>query len=119
MSCLGNLIWFIVSGLWTWIGWTFVGVIWCLTIVGIPVGVQCFKIARLSCLPFGKRVEYRGNNTSLLLNILWIVFGGLELAIGHLTLGVFLALTIVGIPFAKQNFKLAQLALMPFGTEIY
>lgn len=119
MSCLGNIIWFIFGGFFNSIGWFFAGILWCLSIVGIPVGIQCFKMARLQLAPFGKEViEANSSGTSLLLNILWIIFGGFELCIANLISALFLCITIVGIPFAIQSLKLAKLSLMPFGKEI-
>ena len=118
MSCLGNIAWFILAGFWQWLGWGIVGILWCCTIVGIPVGVQCFKMASLSLFPFGKRVVYRGGAGSLLLNILWICFGGLGLTIALVANGLLLCATIIGIPFGLQCFKQARLALMPFGAEV-
>lgn len=119
MGCLGNVLWFIFGGFLSGLGWCMAGVLWCVTVVGIPVGMQCFKFAGLSFFPFGKEVRYGGGAVSLLLNILWLVFSGLPLAIGSATMGGLLCLTIVGIPFGLQHFKLAKLALMPFGAEVY
>lgn len=119
MSCLGNIIWIIFGGLFGAIACAFTGVLWCLTIVGIPVGLQCFKMAGLQLAPFGKEVvTVDSGNCSLILNILWLIFGGLELCIANLISAFFLCITIVGIPFAKQSLKLAALSLMPFGKEI-
>ena len=118
MSCLGNIIWFIFGGLILGLSWAVVGVIWCITIVGIPIGTQCFKFASLAFWPFGKQVFYSGGAGSLLLNILWMVFGGLELAAESALIGLLLCVTIIGIPFGRQCFKIAKLALMPFGASI-
>lgn len=119
MSCLGNIIWFILGGLFNSIGWFFIGILWCLSIIGIPVGLQCFKMARLQLAPFGKEiVQTNSSTTSLLLNIIWLIFGGLELCIANLISAFFLCISIVGIPFAIQSLKLANLSLMPFGKEI-
>lgn len=118
MGLLGNIIWLIFGGLLSAIAWTFVGILWSVTIVGLPIGMQCYKIARLSLSPFGKHVESGGNAGSFLLNILWLIFGGIELAIGHAIVGLLLSLTIIGIPFGKQFFKLAHLSLIPFGATI-
>lgn len=118
MSCLGNIIWFIFGGFWGGLGWTLIGMLWCVTIIGIPIGLQCFKFAKLSFWPFGKEVVYEGGGFSCLINVLWLIFGGIELAITHCISGLLLCLTIVGIPFAKQSFKLARLALMPIGARI-
>ncbi|MDO5100603.1 MAG: YccF domain-containing protein [Eubacteriales bacterium] len=118
MGCLGNVLWFIFGGFVSGLGWLAVGVLWCCTIIGIPVGLQCFKFAGLTFLPFGKEVQYRGGVGSTLLNILWLLFGGLALALGHAILGAVLCVTVIGIPFGLQHFKLASLALMPFGAEV-
>lgn len=118
MSCLGNIIWFLFGGFISGLSWCVAGILWCITIVGIPIGVQCFKFATLSFFPFGKDVEYRGGVGSLIVNILWILFSGAALAIEHLTFGLLFCITIIGIPFGLQHFKLAKLALMPIGAEI-
>lgn len=118
MGCLGNLLWFVFGGVFSGLSWLLVGCIWCITIVGIPVGVQCFKFAGLSFFPFGKEVEYGGGTVSLLVNIIWIVVSGIPLALEHVTFGAALCITIVGIPFGLQHFKLAKLALMPFGATV-
>lgn len=89
-----------------------------MTIIGIPVGIQCFKFAALSLWPFGKEIVYHPSTGSFLLNVIWIVVSGWVLAVEHIVTGILLAITIIGIPFAKQSFKLARLALMPFGAEI-
>lgn len=118
MSIIGNIIWFIFGGIFSGICWYIVGILWCLSIVGIPIGLQCFKLGRLSFLPFGKRIELSSKTSSLLLNILWIIFGGIELALTHVSFGLILCITIIGIPFGMQHFKLAKLALLPFGAQI-
>ncbi|WP_027631347.1 YccF domain-containing protein [Clostridium hydrogeniformans] len=120
MSCLGNLIWIICGGLIHAAGWLIIGGFWCLTIVGIPIGKQCFKMASLQFAPFGKEVvTVNDSGISLLLNILWIIFGGFLLCLGNLISGILLCITIVGIPFGLQFFKLAKLSLCPFGKNIY
>ncbi len=118
MSCLGNLLWFIFGGVFSGLSWLLAGCLWCITIVGIPVGVQCFKFAGLSFFPFGKEVQYGGGTVSFIVNIIWILVSGIPLAIEHLTFGCLLCITIIGIPFGLQHFKLAKLALMPFGAEV-
>ena len=119
MGCLGNIIWILCGGLITALGWAIAGLLCCITIIGIPIGVQCFKIAELVLAPFGKDVEIGNFGAGgLLANILWIVFLGWELCIGHLTSGLILCVTIIGIPFGLQHFKLAKLALVPFGAKI-
>ena len=119
MSCLGNLIWMIFGGFFNALGWLFWGCIWCITIVGIPVGLQCFKLAGLQLAPFGKEVVTVDDGAgNLILNILWIVFGGFKLALGNLISAAMFAITIIGIPFAIQSLKLAKLSLMPFGKVV-
>lgn len=119
MSCLGNIIWIICGGFFNALGWLGIGVLWCITIVGLPIGIQCFKIAALQFAPFGKEVvTVNDGATSLILNIIWLIGGGLALCIANLISAVLLCVTIVGIPFAAQSLKLAKLSLMPFGKEI-
>ncbi|MBG9984299.1 YccF domain-containing protein [Aerococcaceae bacterium DSM 111022] len=118
MSCLGNIIWFIFGGFVSFISWAFIGLLLCLTIIGIPLGIQCFKMARLSAAPFGKEVYVNPSGGSLLINILWIIFGGLPLATSYIASGIVLCLTIIGIPFGIQQFKMVALALFPFGAEV-
>ena len=118
MGCLGNVLWFIVGGCISGLSWLLTGCLWCITIIGIPVGLQCFKFASLSFFPFGKEVVYGGGAGSFLLNIIWLVVSGLPLAIESVVIGALLCMTVVGIPFGLQQFKLAKLALMPFGSEI-
>lgn len=119
MGCLGNLLWFIFGGFISGMSWVLAGCLWCISIIGIPVGLQCFKFAALSFFPFGKEIRYGGGAGSLLLNIIWLLVSGLPLAIESALLGVLLCITIIGIPFGLQQFKLAKLALMPFGSEVY
>lgn len=118
MGCLGNFIWFIFGGCILGLSWMLAGVLWCITIVGIPIGVQCFKLATLAFFPFGKEVKYGGGVGSLLINILWIVISGIPLAIEAAVIGVIFCITIIGIPFGLQCFKIAKLALMPFGATV-
>ena len=99
MGCLGNLLWFVFGGFISGLSWVLAGVLWCITIVGIPVGVQCFKFAGLSFFPFGKEVKYGGGAGSLLLNIIWILLSGLPLAWELAFLGVVFGITVIGIPF--------------------
>ena len=118
MSCLGNILWFICGGLLSGLSWCAAGVLWCITIVGIPIGLQCFKFASLSFCPFGKEIVYRGGAVSTIANIFWLILSGIPMAIEFASLGIVCGITIIGIPFAKQYFKLARLALTPFGAEI-
>ena len=94
------------------------GCLWCITIVGIPIGLQCFKFAELSFFPFGKEVEYGGGAGSLLLNIIWLLVTGIPMALEQVVVGCLFCVTIIGIPFGMQCFKIAKLALMPFGATI-
>lgn len=100
------------------LAWAIIGVLWCVTIVGIPVGLQCFKFASLSFFPFGKEIVYGDSVVSVLLNIVWLLTSGLPLAATCAAVGLVFCVTIVGIPFGLQCFKLAKLALMPFGASI-
>ena len=118
MGCLGNVLWFIFGGCISGLSWFLTGGLWCISIIGIPVGMQCFKFAGLSFFLFGKEVVYGGGAGSLLLNIIWLVVSGLPLAIESAIIGALLCMTIVGIPFGLQQFKLAKLALMPFGSRV-
>lgn len=120
MSCLGNILWFIFGGFFNALGWFLFGLLWCITIIGIPIGLQCFKMGRLQLAPFGREVVDSDSSslTSFILNILWIIFGGFELCIANLLSAFLLCITIVGIPFAVQSLKMAKLSLMPFGKEI-
>ncbi len=118
MGCLGNIIWFLFGGIWQGLSWTLAGTLWCITIIGIPIGMQCFKFAALAFFPFGKDVQYGGGTVSFLANLLWMIFSGIPLAIGAVLNGLLLCITIIGIPFGKQCFKIAKLALMPFGATV-
>ncbi len=115
MSCLGNLLWFIFGGC---ISGLLAGCLWCISIIGIPYGIQCFKFASMSFFPFGKEIVYGGGAVSFIVNVIWILISGIPLAVEHLVIGCLLCVTIIGIPFGLQQFKLAKLALMPFGTSI-
>ena len=118
MRFLGNILWFLFGGLLGGLSWIFAGCIWCITIVGIPVGMQCFKFATLAFWPFDKEVVYGNGMFSFLINLIWIVFFGWEMALGNLIVGLLWCITIVGIPFGRQFFKLARLSLMPFGASV-
>ena len=118
MRVLGNILWLIFGGFINGLSWLLAGCLWCITIIGIPIGIQCFKIAGLTFFPFGKEVDYGGGLGSFLLNIFWILLSGIPLALEHLVCGLILCITIIGIPFGLQQFKLAKLALMPFGARI-
>ena len=118
MRVLGNILWIILGGLAIAIGWALVGLILCISIIGIPLGIQAFKMAGLTLTPFGKTVQYGGGVGSALANILWVVLVGWWMALGYLGAGVLNCITIIGIPFGIQSFKMAKLALWPFGAQI-
>ncbi len=121
MSFLGNIIWIVFGGLFMSVAYFMLCIVYCISIIGIPVGLQLFKMARLSLFPFGSSISDKNGEMgcwSMFLNILWIVFGGIEMAITHAILGLVYCITIIGLPFGKQHFKLALLALLPFGKEI-
>ena len=119
MGCLGNVLWFLFGGLETGLCWGVLGCLWCITIIGIPIGLQCFKFAGLSFFPFGKEVDYGGGLGSFILNLIWIILIGIWMAIAHAVAGGLLCCTVIGIPFGLQHFKIAKLALMPFGTQVF
>ena len=117
MKLIGNILWFLLTGLTTALSWLFLGVIWCITIIGIPFGLQAFKMAKLSLFPFGKTVNTNFGKHPIA-NLIWFIFGGFGIALGFLFTGIFWCITIIGIPFGKQCFKLTKLALMPFGATV-
>ena len=117
MKLIGNILWLIFTGIVSALAWLFLGLLWCITIIGIPFGKQCFKFASLSLWPMGKRVNVNFDKHPIA-NIIWLVFGGFEIAVGFLIAGLLWCITIIGIPFGKQCFKLAKLAIMPFGARI-
>ncbi|HVZ24640.1 MAG TPA: YccF domain-containing protein [Sediminibacterium sp.] len=121
MNFLGNLVWLLFGGLISAILYMISGVVLCITVIGIPFGLQCFKIAGFVLWPFGSTIvtgDRSGGCLYILFNILWIFTGGLCTALSHIFFGVLLCLTIIGIPFGMQHFKLANLALSPFGKDI-
>ena len=98
--------------------WIIAGCILCVTVIGIPIGVQCFKFAGLAFWPFGKDIVYGGGAISLLANIIWLIVFGIPMAVGNAVVGCLWCITIIGIPFGKQFFKIARLSLMPFGAAV-
>jgi uncharacterized membrane protein YccF (DUF307 family) len=121
MNLIGNLIWLVFGGLLAALGYIIGGFVLCLTIIGIPFGLQCFKIAGLVLWPFGKRIVPSSNGMgclSLVCNIIWLICGGLYTALVHLVFAALLMITIIGIPFARQHLKLVELSLMPFGRSV-
>ncbi len=122
MRILGNILWIIFGGgIFLFLEYLLGGVTLCLTIIGIPFGIQCIKLSLLALLPFGKTVSDSGTANGCLavfMNILWIIFGGFWVALTHVLFAFLTGITIIGLPFAKQHMKLAGLALVPFGREI-
>ncbi len=121
MSCFGNIIWLIFGGFLTGLGYILGGILTMLTIIGIPFGIQAIKLGIATMTPFGREIVEVKNSRSALnifFNIFWAVLFGWEIAIAHFLHGVILAITIIGLPFAGQHFKLMTLALFPFGKEL-
>ena len=118
MRLLGNILWLILGGLLLATSWAIIGLVLCVTIVGIPLGIQAFKMAGLTLTPFGKTVVYGGGVGSVLANIVWFVLAGIWMAIGYILAGLLNCVTIIGIPFGIQSFKMAKLAPWPFGSQI-
>ena len=119
MSCLGNLLWILFGGALAALLWAIIGLLLCVTIIGIPFGVQCFKIAGFILWPFGRDILPGGFGVmGAIGNIIWILVCGIVLSLMHLIFGLLMCVTIIGIPFGLQHFKLAKLALIPFGAQI-
>lgn len=121
MKFLGNILWFLLGGFIVSIYYFIVGLLFCITIIGIPFGLQLIKLAGFALWPFGHDIESDTNDggcLSIIMNVIWILMGGIEIAMLHLTFGVVLCVTIIGIPFGIQHFKMALLALIPFGKRI-
>ncbi len=121
MNLIGNILWLIFGGFLSGMGYILGGLLLCLTLVGIPFGIQAIKLGFCTFAPFGKEiVERRDANSPLriVFNLLWIVLFGWEIAVSHLLHAGFLALTIIGIPFALQHLKLVPLSLLPFGRSL-
>jgi uncharacterized membrane protein YccF (DUF307 family) len=121
MNFIGNIIWLICGGLLAALGYLVGGLVLCVTIVGIPFGLQCFKLAGLVLAPFGRQVVPTNSSMGCLAifcNIIWIICGGLYTALVHVVFALLLAITIIGIPFARQHLKLAELSLAPFGRQV-
>ncbi|BAV09545.1 Uncharacterized membrane protein YccF, DUF307 family [Filimonas lacunae] len=121
MNVIGNLIWLIFGGFLAAIGYLVGGLVLCCTIIGIPFGIQCFKLAGLVLWPFGRQVTSNSDSNgclSSLFNIIWILCGGWYTALMHLFFGLLLFITIIGIPFARQHFKLLEISMMPFGKRV-
>lgn len=121
MNIFMNILWLLLGGILTFVEYLIASLLMMITIIGIPFGIQTLKIATLALYPFGKKVQScpeSGGCLNILMNILWIFLGGIWISLSHLALGIVLCITIIGIPFGIQHFKLAGLALTPFGKEI-
>jgi uncharacterized membrane protein YccF (DUF307 family) len=120
MKTLLNLIWLVLAGFWLAVGYAVAGIICCVLIVTIPFGIASFRIAGYTLWPFGRTVvdKRTAGAGALIGNLIWIVFAGWWLALGHLTTGIALCLTVIGIPLGIANFKLIPVSLMPLGKEI-
>lgn len=121
MNILGNILWIVLGGIFISMYYALVGLLFCITIVGIPFGIQLLKIAGFALWPFGRQIvagETDGGCLSLIMNVIWIILGGVEIALAHIGLGIGFCITIIGIPFGLQHFKMALLALAPFGKKI-
>ena len=121
MNILGNIIWIVFGGLIIFLMYVVSSILLCITIIGIPFGIQTLKLSMLALVPFGKDVVNKPNEPgclSTIMNIIWILIGGLWISLTHFVFGLLLAITIIGIPFALQHFKLGMLAFTPFGKEI-
>lgn len=121
MKLLGNILWLLLGGLIIALQYLMASLLLCITIIGIPFGIQTLKMGLLAIWPFGRSVrstDQAGGCLSTVMNVVWILVGGLWISLSHLCLAFLLAITIIGIPFARQHIKLASLALTPFGKEI-
>jgi uncharacterized membrane protein YccF (DUF307 family) len=121
MKLLGNIIWVLFGGLFIALEYFASSLVLMVTIIGIPFGIQTFKLGLLALWPFGREIREKPQASgfiSTLINIIWILCGGIWIALSHFVLGILFFITIIGIPFGRQHFKLASLALTPFGKEI-
>ena len=117
MKFLGNILWVLLGGIWLALLWGICGVVLCITVVGIPLGVQCFKAAKLSFVPFGKKVTLNFREHPIA-NTIWAILGGWEMAIAYFVVGVVNCITIIGIPSGFQCFKIMKLSFFPFGAKV-
>lgn len=122
MKTIGNILWIVLGGFVIALEYFISGFLMLITIIGIPFGIQAFKLGILSLWPFGydtRNTQSSSGCLSVIFNIIWILIGGIWIFLTHVVLGLLLMITIVGIPFGKQHFKLAALSLTPFGREVY
>lgn len=120
MNFIGNILWLVLGGIITALMYYIAGLLLCITIIGIPFGAQLWKFGTFALRPFGKEVVEKPNSggcLNIFMNILWILLGWWEIAAAHLIFGILLCITIIGIPFGLQHFKIAWLSLLPFGKS--
>ncbi len=120
MKTIGNILWFLLGGIWLALGYAIGGLAMCITIIGIPFGIQSFKLAGLALWPFGYTTTMgrSGGCLEVIFNLIWLVLFGWAIFVAHIILGLVLCITIIGIPFGIQAFKISTLALWPFGRVI-
>lgn len=121
MRTIGNIIWLIFGGIAIAVEYAIASLLLMLTIVGIPFGLQTLKMGMLALWPFGSEVAYRGGSSGCLhtiMNLIWLLIGGFWICLSHVVMGIIFSITIIGLPFGLQHFKLATLALTPFGREV-
>jgi uncharacterized membrane protein YccF (DUF307 family) len=120
MRTILNIIWLVLAGFWMAIGYVVAGIVCFVLIITIPFGIAAFRIAVFALWPFGKTVIRRGDAgaASAIGNVIWLIFAGWWLALGHIVTGIALCITIIGIPFGIANFKLVPVSLLPLGREI-
>ena len=121
MNTIGNLLWIILGGFIIALLYLIGSIILILTIVGIPFGIQTLKMASLALFPFGReavRADRSSGCLYIIMNVIWLLFAGIEIAICHLVLALLFGITIIGLPFARQHIKMTSLALTPFGMDI-
>ena len=120
MRTLLNVIWFLFSGMWLWLGYMVAGVICCVLIVTIPFGIASFRLADYAAFPFGRDVVNRPTSgfLAVLGNVVWVIVAGWWLALMHVITGALLCITIIGIPMGWANFKMIPISLTPLGKQI-
>ena len=121
MNTIGNILWLVLVGWWLAIAYFIAGVLTCITIIGIPIGVQAFKLAGYALWPFGRSVVESpdsNHDVSTVANIAWVLLGGWWLALLHIVAGLIMCITIIGIPLGLASFKMVPLAFLPFGKTI-
>lgn len=120
MRTIGNILWLVLAGFWLALSYALAGLILCITVIGIPFGIQSFKLAGFALWPFGRVVVRDPDSGAVgcVGNVLWLVLAGWWLALGHVFTGIGLCLTVIGIPLGLANFKLVPLALVPFGKHV-